>query len=82
MSNSCITPTLALALETSRPPLDKPLQERQQMKFILGATLLFIALWQLKTWIQTQPILGIPLAIILAGIWIWEVAKEINARRR
>jgi hypothetical protein len=52
------------------------------MKFILGATLLFIALWQLKTWIQTQPILGIPLAIILAGIWIWEVAKEINARRR
>ena len=52
------------------------------MKTVLGISLLVIALIQLETWIETQPTVGIPLTITLAGVWIWEIAKEINARRR
>lgn len=52
------------------------------MKIILGTTLLLIAIIQIATWLQTTPALGYPLAIVLVGIWIYEIANDMNARRR
>lgn len=52
------------------------------MKLILGGTLLIIAIIQIATWIQTIPALGYPTALVLVGIWIYEIANDMNARRR
>lgn len=52
------------------------------MRIILGVTLLFIAIIQIATWTQTTPALGYPLAIVLIGVWVYEIANDMNARRR
>lgn len=52
------------------------------MKIVLGATLLFIAIIQIATWLNEVPALGYPLAIVLIGIWVYEIANDMNARRR
>jgi len=52
------------------------------MKIVLGATLILIGIIQIADWINTIPALGYPLAIILVGVWIYEINKEIQARRR
>ena len=73
-------PTLALGLLSSNHL--EQLQERQQMKIVLGATLILIGIIQIADWIHTIPALGYPLAIALVGIWLYEINKEIQARRR
>jgi hypothetical protein len=52
------------------------------MKIVLGATLILIGIIQIADWIHTIPALGYPLAIALVGVWIYEINKEIQARRR
>ncbi len=52
------------------------------MKIVLGATLLLIAIIQIATWIQTIPALGYPTALVLVAVWIYEIANDMNARRR
>ena len=74
-------PTLALALE--HPNHLGYLQERQQMiKWILGASLIVLGINKLIDLQDSNPNIGIPLTIIIGGLWIFSVAQLINEKRR
>jgi predicted ABC-type exoprotein transport system permease subunit len=52
------------------------------MRIVLACTLLIVAIYQIADWIKEIPALGYPLFIILLAVWLYEINKEIQTRRR
>jgi hypothetical protein len=51
-------------------------------KWILAGALFTLAIIKLADMNQTNPEIGIPVTIALVGLWLTQLAKDLNAGRK